>query len=170
MDTRKIKIIAAILAIASTALLTAILIAALNTDNAKKPKFASADVSQLAAGQFLVSDTDALRYFVIRPVAGEIYVVAAPLEKNAIPMPEQYWWKPLIKCKDFGLVAGGTTIAPESRFACRDPGQPDEWASRWQWDVHGRHIPDSANAPVDDMYRVRFELDDDEIVFLSLEN
>ena len=170
MNSRRIKITAAVLAIASTALLIGVLIAALNTDNKKPRKLASVDVSELKPGHVLISDTDALRYYVIRPHTGDIYVIAAPLDDNTVPMPESYWWKPIMRCIDFGLSGSGGEITEGTRFHCRDPGQPDEWVQRWQWDIQGRHIPNTTNTPVDDLYRVRIEHDDDEIVFLGLDN
>ena len=170
MSTRTIKLIAGGLAIAGTITLAFMLVAALNSDNGKGPKLASVNVANLAPGRYMTMNTDAIRFFVIRPLVGEIYVIAVPTDGPVVPMPETHWWSPIIKCRDFGVDAEGFSVRSESRFRCRDAGQPEEWAKRWQWDIRGRHIPDAKDSPLDDMYRVRIERSDDDIIFTGIDS
>ena len=152
--------------LAGTALLIVLLASIRTEGNAKKQR--RIDISKLAPDRFFTIDTDTLRYFVIRPHDGDVYVLAVPVDENTIPMPENFWWQPLMRCKDFVLGAYDGVIANNTRFHCRDPGQPQEWAARWQWDLRGRHVPD-ADSKVSDLYRVRIERSHDEIILLSLE-
>jgi hypothetical protein len=168
MATRNLNLfLAGGLAIGGTALVIVFLTASLRPKEKAPPKLPFANVATLAAGQSITVDTDSLRYFVVYPLDGELYVVAAPIDQGAVMMPDIHWWKPLLNCKDFGLNAAQGAITDKSRFGCRDAEQPEAWVNRWLWDIHGRHAVEGAK--IDNMYRVRFKLSGDEVIFTGLE-
>ena len=134
----------------------------------KKPKLPHANVAALEPGRFAIVNTDSFRYFVIRPENGDIYAVAVPMLDGVVRMPEGYWWKPYMDCKDFGLGSQNAAITAESRFRCRDANLPAEWEARWQWDIYGRHIPSGDGPKIDNMYAVHTQRDDDDIVIVGL--
>jgi hypothetical protein len=164
------RTIAGMLALAGTSLCAAIYMGAITSKKPSRSKPASANIAGLAPGRVMSLDAGALRYFIIKSSVNELHVVACPVESGKVPMPEVHWWKPLMRCKDFGLDVGTGPVNAQSRFRCRDSDQPEEWASRWQWDSHGRHIPAADGMKVDDMYRVKIERDDDDITFVGLES
>lgn len=135
----------------------------------KKPRvLPSADISQLAPGAVMSIDSDRLRFFLIRPLSGETYALAAPIESGEVLLPEVYWWKPLMRCKDFGVDMQNGAIGPSALFRCRDANLPEEWKTRWQWDLRGKHVAHPAGK-IDNLYGVRVERDDDELVVVGLE-
>jgi len=166
-DTSR-KLIGAAAAVGITALIGGVFMLATKNKDPRDGKLVSINVSDLRPGFYKTKNTDALRYFIIRPEQGDVYVLAAPLDEGAVPMPETHWWKPIMRCKSFG-VDSEASIGVGAIFVCRDVGQPAEWAKRWQWDVHGKNIPDADNTPIDDLYRVRIERSDDTIVLVGLE-
>lgn len=166
MASRATKVTIGAIALASTFGLLVFLNASLQP-NKKPPKLPFADVSKLVPGQALRVNTEALHYFVVHPIAGELRVVAVPAQDGAILMPELHWWKPKLNCFEFLIDAAQGAISRQSRFRCRDTNQPKEWAVRWQWDMEGKHIADGGET-IDDMYQVRFERDGDNVVFTSL--
>ncbi len=168
-DSTATKLIAAASAVGVTALMVGIFVFTTRSKDPRDEKLLSVEVGDLLPSHYLSLETEALHYFVIRPDVGEIYVVAAPVVEGGVPMPETYWWKPIVRCKSFGLDSTTTAISAESKFVCRDGGQPEPWARRWQWDIRGKHVPDTDNTPVDDLYRVRVKRSGDEIVFVGLE-
>lgn len=166
VSERWTKVIAAFVTLA----ISALIVFGLSTYKPRDTrKLVRIDVSNLAPGRFSILNTEALRYFTIRPVSGDVYVVAAPISDGATPLPENYWWKPLFKCRDFGLDGEGGTVSDQSRFHCRDQGQPAEWSIRWQWDARGRHVPDTNGTHIDDLYRLKIERSGDEILLVALE-
>jgi len=168
MDPRYTKLIAAGLTLGIAALLV-FLVASIKPGD--KRKLLRIDVADLAPNHVLVRDTGALRYYVVRLTEAQIFVVAVPTtDEGRVPLPDRYWWKPYMKCKEFGLDSEGGIIAGSSRFRCRDGEQPKELAARWQWDLHGRHVPDADNTPIDDLYRIRVERSGDEIILVGLES
>ena len=170
MESRTIKLIAGGLALGGTASIALLFVFAMNTKAPEKDKRWRANVAELAPGRFIALDTGALRYFVVRTIDGELYVLAVPTVEGAVPMPQNYWWQPVIRCKNFGLDTNAEIVTADARFRCRDPDQPEEWSKRWQWDTRGRHIPDSDNTPIDDMYRMKAERSGDEIVVTGMES
>ena len=124
------------------------------------------DVSTLQPGRFMSVDADNFRYFVILPQSGDLYVVAAPVRGGVVPMPEGFWWKTLMGCKEFTLDTPTGVVDDQARFRCRDAGQPAKWAPRWQWDSLGRHIP-ADQQKVDDLHRVRFMRDDEKLILVG---
>jgi hypothetical protein len=165
MESLRVKLIAAGATLAVTALLVFAVMSIKPGDNRK---LARINVADLAPGRVIELNTEAMRYFAIRPLQGEIYVIAAPIVDNTVPMPEKFWWKPHQKCKDFGLETKNGVVDLDSRFRCRDADQPEEWAKRWQWDAHGRHVPDETNTPIDDLYRLTFKHSGNEIIPTSI--
>jgi hypothetical protein len=170
MISRAVKLAAGTLAIGGTLLVLAVLFVASKPDKKALPRLPVVNVKQLLQGQMIHLDTESLRYFVVRPEAGEIHVVAVPIDQGTVLMPEVHWWKPFMNCKDFGLDTVAQTITAQTRFRCRDEAQPDVWAKQWQWDIFGKHIGDNGGEKIDDMYRVRFERSGDELIFKSLES
>jgi hypothetical protein len=167
MTSRSRKYFAIGLALCGTVALMFVIAASLRPDDKPPPKLPSVNVAALTPGQLVTLDTDSLRYFVVRLSADQLHVVAAPIKAGAVLMPDQYWWRPLMDCKDFGLELASGAATSTSRFRCRDSDQPKEWIQRWQWDIEGRHVADD-KPKVDDMYRVRFEKSGDEIRFIGL--
>ena len=167
MSSRGQKLLIACLAVAGTVPLLLFLTESLKPHK-KPPNLPFANVATLTAGHSITVDTDSLRYFVVHPINGELHVVAAPVDQGTVMMPELHWWKPLMNCKDFGVDAAIGTITNDSRFRCRDADQPEAWVKQWQWDVHGQHIAVPDGQKIDNMHRVRFERDGDEIRFTSL--
>jgi hypothetical protein len=163
------KLIAAAAALGVTAAIGAVFMFATKNKDPREGKLHSIDVSDLRPGFYKTKNTDALRYFIIRPEQGDVYVLAVPLVEGNVPMPETHWWKPIIRCKSFG-VESEVSINDGAKFVCRDAGQPEQWAKRWQWDMHGKHIPDAENTPIDDLYRVRVERSGDVIVLVGLDS
>jgi hypothetical protein len=156
-----------LLAIAGTVALAVVLLFSLRPT--QKPRvLPSADISKLAPGTWMSVDSDRLRFFVVRPLAGEPYALAAPIDNGEVLLPEVYWWKPHTRCKDFGLELRNGAVGADSLFRCRDANLPDEWSARWQWDTRGKHLPHPAGK-IDNLYGVRTERDDDELVFVGLE-
>lgn len=159
-----------IIAACATLVIAALIFLALSSYKPRDTrKLVRINVGKLAPGHFSILNTEALRYFAIRPVNGDIYVVAAPIVDGTTPLPENYWWKPLFKCKDFGIDLNGPSVNDSSRFRCRDSGQPAEWLQRWQWDARGRHAPDANNTHIDDLYRLKIERSGNEILLIALE-
>lgn len=132
----------------------------------KLSKLTHIDVSALQRGSFMSLDTENFRYFVIFPRASELYVVAAPIRAGAVPMPEGFWWKSLMSCKEFTLDTQTEVVDDQARFRCRDAGQPAKWAPRWQWDSLGRHIP-ADDQKVDNLHRVRFMRDGQKLIVVG---
>jgi hypothetical protein len=167
--SRPAKIAVSALAVASTLMLAYFIVVALRRPDEREKKLSTWDVSELQAGRMKVWETEAFRYYAIRPVTGDLYVLATPLHNGKTPMPEPHWWKPKIDCAQFGLDSNSEVVHAESRFRCHDADQPKEWAERWQWDVRGRNIAVAGRAAVDNMFRVKFEQSDDEIKIVALE-
>jgi hypothetical protein len=135
----------------------------------RRSKQRRVDVSSLQPGSVMAIDAETLRYYVIRPMQGDVYALAVPMDESKIPMPENYWWQPVIRCKDFGLDTANGVVDDRARFRCRDAEQPSDWSVRWQWDRLGRHVPDAQNTRIDDLYRVRIRRSRNEITFIALE-
>jgi hypothetical protein len=166
---RTAKLAAGVLAIAGTLSVLAVLAVSSQPNEKARAKLPFVNVEKLAPGQVIHLDTESLRYFVVRPLQGELHVVAVPTEHGTVLMPDIHWWKPFMNCKDFGLDAVAGSITSESRFRCRDAEQPKAWVSRWQWDLHGKHIADIGSTQVDNMYRVRFVQSGTDVAFTGLE-
>ncbi len=164
-----IKPLAAVGAAACTLALAGILIFALNAKKEPRRDLPLADVTTLAPGRVMVVDSDSFRYFVIRPLVGDVHVVAAPVDEGKVRLPEVFWWKSSMNCNNFGLDTDNGVITSASRFRCRDANQPAEWQPRWQWDINGRHVPHTDGQRIDNMYRVRVERDGDELTFVGLD-
>jgi hypothetical protein len=102
MATRVAKLTFVAFALAGTVALAVVLLVFLQPT--KKPRsLPSADIAGLAPGKWLSVDSDRLRFFVIRPLTGDAYVLAAPIDNGSVLLPEVYWWKPYTTCADFGL-------------------------------------------------------------------
>ena len=169
MTTRTVKIAAGTLAVAGTVSVLAILALSSQPNEKARAKLPHVNVEQLQPGQVMHLDTDALRYFVVRPLTGDLHVVAVPTEQGTVLMPDIYWWKPLMNCKDFGWETAAPGVMTDFRFRCRDQDQPEEWAKKWQWDMYGKHIAESTESKIDNMYRVRIVRSGSEVSFTGLE-
>jgi hypothetical protein len=169
MNPRVAKLAAGALAVFGTLFVLVILTWSSKPNQKARAKLPFINVKDLAAGQVTHLDTDSLRYFVVRPVAGKIHVVAVPTEQSTVLLPDSHWWKPFMNCKDFGLDEVDGNITSNSRFRCRDAEQPEAWVQRWQWDLYGKHIVSAGDSAIDNMYRVRFEQVGNEIFFTGLE-
>jgi hypothetical protein len=167
MNSRRLKLLIGCLALAGTALSMVVLNKSLQPHK-KPPKLPFVNIATLAAGQRITVDTEALRYFVVYPLNGELQVLAAPVQEGKVLMPEIHWWKPLLYCQDFDIDVVSGAITKESRFRCRDDQQPVAWMKQWQWDIEGKHIAITGGDKIDNLYRVRFERDDDELRFVGL--
>lgn len=169
MASRSLTVLAGGLAIAGTTLAIVFLITSLRPKEKAPPTLPYVNVAKLSAGQYVTLDTDSLRYFVVAPLHGELHVVAAPIDKGTVLLPDLHWWKPFANCQEFGLDAAQGVITNESRFRCRDNNHPEARLRQWQWDINGRHILDPENSNTDNMYRVRFERLGDDVIFKGLE-
>jgi hypothetical protein len=134
----------------------------------KPPKLLTTDIKQLTHGHFLTYDTEDLRYFVIRPVTDEIYVIAAPKREGALFLPDQYWWKPKYPCNDFIFETTNGLVNDQSKFHCRDADTPSEWSPRWQWNARGQHVGSTDGGKIDNLYRINFKRSGDELIFVGL--
>src|SRR5689334_17407734 len=122
MDDRSTKVAAAFLAILGTGVLVALVSFAMKSKS--NDEHVTVKIDDLAAGAFKTLDTEAMYYFIIRPPHGDIFVVAAPKDDGAVPMPGPHWWQPGMHCKTFGLNSASRAVTDESRFICNDAGQP----------------------------------------------
>lgn len=132
------------------------------------PTLPFANIDKLTPGGYFTVDADRLRYFVVRPQAGDIYVLAAPIDNGEVMLPDTFWWKPERACRDFGLDLEQGAVSEQSTFACRDETVSPDWAKRWRWDARGRSVPADGAAKVDDMYRVKTQIDENRLVFVGL--
>jgi hypothetical protein len=169
MNPRVAKLAAGALAVFGTLFVLVILKWSSKPNQKPRPKLPFVSVESLAPGQVIHLDTESLRYFVVRPVAGEIHVVAVPTEHGTVLLPDSHWWKPFMNCKDFGLDEVDGYVTGNSRFRCRDAEQPEAWVQKWQWDLYGKHIVNAGDSAVDNMYRVRFKQVGNEVSFTGLE-
>lgn len=135
----------------------------------KPPTLPFAEIEQLNPGAYMTIDADRMRYFVVRPSTGDLYVLAAPIENGEVVLPDTYWWQPERVCRDFGLDLSQGVVTPDSVFKCRDATVPQEWSKRWRWDAQGRSAPEGDAAKVDDMYRVKTQAIDNRVIFVGLE-
>lgn len=167
--SRTAKIAVGTLAVASTLALAYFIVVALRRPDEREKKLQIFNVRDLGPGRMKIWETEALRYYAIRPELGELYVLATPLHEGKTPMPEPNWWKPKIDCVRFGIDSNSDVVTADSRFRCHDAEQPKEWAERWQWDIRGRNISVAGQPALDNMFRVKFERDDEEIKIVALE-
>ena len=158
----------AALAILATIALGVVLAIALLPKPRPRGKLPQLNIAQLQPGGLITHDTDSLRYYVLRPLQGEPYVLAVPLHDGAVPMPDVNWWKWVIQCRDFGIDSSDGVIRADAIFRCRDAQQPEQWIGSWRWNSQGRNVPLAGSTAVANLYRVQFERDDDELTFSAL--
>jgi hypothetical protein len=166
LENVRTKILAASLTIV-VGVLIVIGLMSLGSRDPRRNKLPRIDIAKLNVGKFAVEDGETFRYFVVRPMSGELFVLAAPLVDGAVPMPDQYWWRPVMRCKQFGIEPNDGVVRETSHFRCADSEQPPEWSERWHWNLRGQAMDASTSVP--SLYRVRIEQSHNEIVLLALD-
>src|SRR5689334_11596941 len=90
--SRGAKIAVSALAVTGTLMLAIIIVVALKRPDEREKKLSWRDVGGVLPGRIMTFETEALRYHIIRPIEGELYVLATPLHEGKTPMPEPHWW------------------------------------------------------------------------------
>jgi hypothetical protein len=111
----------------------------------------------LLPGHYKVYERGRERYYVLRPSADRIVVLAVPLRDGAVLLPARHWGRDAgSRCRDFGPQAQDGALVDGARLACRDPGLAAQAGARYVWDAAG-HYAGTGGGALDDLPAPHFE-------------
>lgn len=110
------------------------------------------DVSQLAAGHFMLVDSPSRRpeferYLILRRHDGQLAAFLLYRRDGLTIMPDYQWYRFAYACHAFGPAPSPGAFPADAVIRCYDEEVPEFWRELWRWNLEGHALRPESYIP-----------------------